>query len=89
MRAAKVYDFQDAVLVHHNVVELEVAVSEAHAMQVRNAVDYLHRAAGHFFPRHLPAHDYVEKVVRGVLHYFVPSVAFVYYIQGLYDVPVM
>ena len=45
--AAKVDQLHDALLADHDVVELEVAVRQPHAMQVQHAAQDLQRGARH------------------------------------------
>ena len=67
-RGAKIDELDDVTLGHHTVVQLEIPVREAHAMQVIYAIDNLPENAINLRPHHLPGHNHAEQIKRRIFH---------------------
>lgn len=88
-RAAKVNDLEHAHTIEDEVIELEVAMGDTHAVQVIEALKELPPAASDFLAGHHTAHDHVKQIVGAVFHDFVKMAVFLDQVQGLNHVRVM
>lgn len=88
-RGPKVDDLDDALAGNDAVVELQVAVREAHLVKVREAGEDLLERATNLALRHLAGHYDCEKVKRTVLHHLVVLAVLLDNVQRLNDVGVM
>lgn len=87
--ASKVNDLHDAVLVDDDVVELEISMSQAHAVQICHTAEDLECAARNLISGHLASHDDSKQVITAVLHDFKPGAFLMDDVNGLDDVAVM
>lgn len=87
--AAEVDKLHDTVMSDDDVLELEITVGEARAVEVVGTCQDLHKGAIDLVCGHLPGHHPIEEAVRCVLHDLEPGAIFIEQVQGLDDVGVV
>lgn len=84
--ATEIDQLHDALVIDHNIVQLEITMRQTHAVQVQHSTQNLQRRASNLLTTHLPSHDRRKQVVGRVLHHFVPLPPLIYYVDCLDDV---
>jgi len=85
----EINDLHNAVLVDNDVVQLQIAMCEAHAVQVADTTQNLQCAACNLLFAHFTSHDRGEEIERRIFHDFVPITLFMDNIDRLDDIAVM
>lgn len=88
-RTTKVDNLEDTEVVEYEVVELKVAVGDAHVVEIVEAGQELTPAACDLLARHHARHDDGKEVVGGIFHDFVEDGALLDDIEGLNDIGVV
>lgn len=89
MGATEIDNLHDALVTDDDIVEFEIAVGEAHAVNIRDAIEDLQEAAADLFTAHSASHDNGKQVVRAILHDFEPAALFLQNVERLDDVAVV
>lgn len=85
----KVDDLDDTVFVHDTVVQLQISVSNAHLVQIGNALDHTVKAAGNLVAAHVTLHHGREELVLSVFHHLIEAIVLLDDVNGLDDVGVV
>lgn len=67
-RSTKVNQLHDVIGCHDAIIELEIAMSETHLVQVFNTITNLAEYTVYLGPAHLASHDNREKIKRCIFH---------------------
>lgn len=65
---AEINKLDDVVISHNTVIELEVAMSKAHLVEVLDAIAYLAKDAIDLWATHSTRHDHAKQIIRSILH---------------------
>lgn len=77
------------MLIDNDIVQLEVPVREAHAVQIHDSINNLEERTVDLVSCHLARHDDGKEIVWCVLHDLVPVTSFVNNVQSLDNITVV